>query len=110
MRYLYVSDEIVPGKATWQQRFAKRALATWQGNGEIWISKRLIAERPAPDWEWVEGNNPLIKWQDIKAFFRQFPYDGSLDGQDGFIRLARVPSTEALLSEEVMPVQDVGNR
>jgi hypothetical protein len=71
----------------WRQEFAKRALRAWDQGDEVWVSKRLWAGKPLPDWQWVEGDDGRVSWTDIPQFFRQFEIAQDLGGPDGFLRL-----------------------
>ena len=74
----------------WRAEFAERVLKEWEGQGEVWISERLLAQRPEPHWRWVEGDDARIRWVDLPATFAQFESDSSvLAGRDGFLRIAQ---------------------
>jgi hypothetical protein len=81
----------------WRAEFAQRALATWQHGGEIWISRRLFAARPLPQWNWVEADDRRVKWTDLPEFFGQLGTDESVAGDDGFVRMARTESNRERL-------------
>jgi len=72
----------------WREGFAARVDAAWKGPGEIWISARVLAPNPAPEWGWVEGDDAAIHWRDLPAFFGGFEYDRKAGGADGFLRFA----------------------
>jgi hypothetical protein len=89
-----VLDAIEPGTLRGQrfrQVFAIEADSAWQHGGDVWISRRLIAERPLPDWDWVEGDTPDVGWQDLSGYYRQFATDAETGGRDGFLRIAASP-------------------
>ena len=73
--------------ATWREDFSARAFESWRNGGEVWISQRLLAERPAPEWQWVEGDDPRIQWKQVPEFFAGLEYAGRLGGTDGFVLL-----------------------
>ena len=75
----------------WPRRFAGRGLETWLNNGDVWISKRLIAEAPLIAWGWAEGDDPNLVWRNISAYFRACVVDGDEGGADGFVRIERTP-------------------
>jgi hypothetical protein len=83
-----------------RQDFARQALATWQDGGEVWISRRAMAERPQPEWEWVEGDSGA-RWQDLSAYYRQFATDAETGGEDGFLRVAASPENRLRVSAAI---------
>ena len=97
MKLYFVTD---PGNASsvrWRQSFTTRSLQAWQENGDIWISKRMLAGRPLPEWGWVEGDDQHLRWKDISAFLKQYTFDGDVGGTDGFLRIAHIPANQSLL-------------
>lgn len=84
---------------TWRERFAARTLEAWDRQSEMWVSERLFAESPLPDWGWVEGDDRAIRWVEVPEFCRQFQYDKKIGNRDGFVRLARTESNLALLEQ-----------
>lgn len=91
---------ITPGSPwlpTWKQDFAKQILATWQQGGDVWISRRAFCPRPEPNWNWVEGDDKRISWNDIYKLFSLFETDRSVGGEDGFVILVRSVHNEQLL-------------
>ncbi|MDQ3684134.1 MAG: hypothetical protein M3430_00840 [Acidobacteriota bacterium] len=96
-----------PWGARWREDFAKQVRATWDAGGEAWISRRAFSERPKPDWNWVEGDDPRVSWSDIYNFFAPFELGQTAGGEDGFSLLERSPRNEqivqSLLSEMSPP-------
>jgi hypothetical protein len=76
----------------WQRDFARRALDTLSRSQSVWISKRFLADRPDPSWNWTEGDDRRITWKQLAPFYTQFSYSESVGGPDGFVRLE--PSQE----------------
>ena len=72
---------------TWRQDAGCRGLRAWNDGGEIWVSDRLIAERPEPGWEWVEMDDRRVHWGDVRDYFRQFAQDEHIGTDDGFFRV-----------------------
>jgi 4-amino-4-deoxy-L-arabinose transferase-like glycosyltransferase len=98
---LPVTEAVIPGlDSTPQWRADFRALVerTWQADGEVWLSRRLLAPAPPADSTWAEGDDPRLKWQDVAAYFRELQTDESVGGDDGFVRLARSPENVARLA------------
>ncbi len=75
------------GASRYREQFANETLQAWQNGGDMWISRRLLAARPEPQWGWVEGDDPSVRWADVSAFFRQFSTDAFVGGEDGFLRI-----------------------
>jgi hypothetical protein len=82
---------------TWRQDFAAKALARLEAGGDVWLSERLFAPRPRPEWNWAEGDDPRVSWRDFMPFFTQFDVGERVGGEDGFALLARTPRNEELL-------------
>lgn len=80
-----------------RQEFALKALSAWQRGGEVWISRRLVAERPQPDWGWVEGDNPGVRWLELSGFYQPLETDAEAGGEDGFLRVAANEANRLLL-------------
>jgi hypothetical protein len=88
-------DAIEPGTQRaprFRQEFATAALNAWQRGGEVWISRRLVADRPRAEWDWVEGDSQTVRWRELTGFYRQFETDASTGGEDGFLH---IPSNQA---------------
>ncbi|MBV9304958.1 MAG: hypothetical protein JOZ45_02395 [Acidobacteriaceae bacterium] len=81
----------------WHAEFADRALQSWEGGRDVWVSQKLLTSRPAANGAWVEGDDPRIRWSALPEFFRQFATDRSEGGPDGFVRLADTPENRAAL-------------
>ncbi|MGH9439658.1 MAG: hypothetical protein ACRD22_17670, partial [Terriglobia bacterium] len=112
-KYLYVNqfgpfgripfhflDAIEPGTLReyhFRQVFSAAALNAWQHGGDVWISKRLVATRPLPQWDWVEGDIPGIGWKDVSGYYRKFQTDANVGGSDGFLRIAKNKANRLLL-------------
>jgi len=81
---------------TWRERFARRALEAWGKHAEVWVSKRVMAERPAPEWQWVEGDDPRIAWPQIPRFFHELKHSSESGGADGFVLLEDSPANREI--------------
>ena len=82
----------------WRQTFAAEALRIWDGNGDMWVSKRMLSPRPKEEWNWVEGDDPRVSWTDLYDYFSQFEYGQDVSGEDGFILLQPSPGNKEILS------------
>jgi hypothetical protein len=85
---------------TWRHDFLRIAQSEWDKGDEVWISKRLLADRPKPEWRWVEGENGVLWWKDILSYFRSFETDHETGGEDGFVRLAHSAGNEQRVGEQ----------
>lgn len=72
------------GRADWQQKLAKQIAPVWAAGGEVWISQRLLAERPEAHWAWVESDTQDVQWHELREFFMQFEQQRTVGGVDGF--------------------------
>jgi hypothetical protein len=83
---------------TWQRDFGDTALESWRNGSEVWISKRLRAATPKPEWRWVEGENGALWWKDIRTYFGSFETDRETPGEDGFLRVPHSAVNQGLVS------------
>ncbi len=83
--------------STWREDFAKRALATWQSDGAVWLPKRVFRSRPNPDWNWVEGDDTRVKWTNLPTFFSQLETGPMVGAEDGFVLLQNSPKNRQIL-------------
>ncbi len=93
---LVVNALVSPGteqSVNWRREFARSALKAWREGGDVWVSKRVFASRPQPDWNWTEGDDHNVAWGDFPAFFVKFQVGQQVGGDDGFVSL--VPTVEA---------------
>lgn len=88
-----------PQLTAWRQDVARRTLAAWQSGGSVFVSRRMFAERPRPEWEWVEGADARLSWKQIYEFFSQLETGQAFGGEDGFVLLARTPKNEQFLTQ-----------
>jgi hypothetical protein len=98
---LQVYSVMEPGVARtvgWREDFAFQALSTWRAGGDVWISKRLLTVRPQPNWNWVEGDDRRISWNDLAPFFSQLELGEAIGGEDGFQRVLDSAKNRELLA------------
>lgn len=84
--------------AEWREDFARQALLVWGEGGDVWLSKRVLEERPRAASSWVEGADPRVKWADVYTFFAQLEEGGRIGDRDGFVLVARTARNEQLLA------------
>ncbi len=94
--YLLVRPNTVQ-VSNWREGFAVTVLATWQGQGDVWISKRLLSDRPKAEWNWVEGDDARLSWMDINRVFSKLETTATVGGEDGFSLLSRSVTNQDLL-------------
>jgi hypothetical protein len=94
-----VVELAAPQVERWQAVFARRVSRAWNAGHQVWISKRLLAPVPDPDWEWIEGTDPRITWRALFEFFSDFEVMDPAGVQDGFVRLAQTPANAATIAQ-----------
>lgn len=82
----------------WQEEFASNVLKAWAKGGDAWLSVRTLSAKPEPHWNWVEGDDPRVKWDDIYKFFAQLDTGDLVSGDDGFVLLEKSDANVQLLS------------
>jgi len=80
-----------------QEDFASNMLKAWAKGGDAWLSARLLSAKPEPHWDWVEGDDPRVKWDDIYKFFAELHTDDVASGADGFVLLEKSEANMQLL-------------
>jgi len=85
----YLTDPMDAQAGLWPRRAAQAILRAWQQHGEVWVSKRLFADKPQPEWGWVEKDNPELVWRELAEFFQKLETDEEIGGPDGFRRLVQ---------------------
>ena len=75
----------------WRQDFASVARSAWDHQGDVWISNKILNPRPAPDLNWVEGDDRRISWDDVHQFFARVEIGPSVGGADGFALMPASP-------------------
>ena len=91
---------IAPAEVTsrqWRQRFATRVLAEWTQGANVWIRRGALDSIPDPLLAWVEGDQPHLRWNDVRTFLGELEYDAVTGRSDGFTRLARSERSQAVL-------------
>jgi hypothetical protein len=81
----------------WRQDFADMVAATWNAHGDVWISQRLLANRPQANWGWIEKSDPRVTWGELPALFSQFDLGTAVGGGDGFLPLLPTPKNLSIV-------------
>jgi hypothetical protein len=95
----YLTDPMEARADLWPQHAAQAMLRAWEQGGDVWVSRRLFAEKPLPEWGWVEKDNPDLLWRDVAAFFGRLDAGETIGGDDGFVRLLPDEKNMELLRE-----------
>jgi hypothetical protein len=94
----YLTDPMEARADLWPQRAAEAILRAWENRGDVWVSRRLFADQPLPEWGWVEKDHPLLFWREVADFFQALQTDQEVGGPDGFRRLAPDEGNTRLLT------------
>lgn len=84
--------------AYWKHDFAAKVLSIWSRGGDVWVTTRVWSEQPHREWNWIEGDDPNVKWKDIVEFFRPLDHGPAVGGDDGFILLSHSAKNQNLLA------------
>ena len=84
--------------AHWREEFGAKVQEAWAKGGDAWLSKRLFSAKPEAAWNWVEGDDPRVSWNDIYKFFSQFETGALAGGADGFVLLEKSERNANLLN------------
>ena len=71
----------------WQQALDSQVESIWARGGDVWLSRRLLSPRPRSDWNWVEGDDPRVSWNDLYRYASKLELGPSVGGDDGFVLL-----------------------
>jgi hypothetical protein len=82
---------------TWPTAFAEEIALAWNAGGDAWLSKRLFSEAPSPQWNWVEGADPRLRWRDLYSFFARLETGEVIGEKDGFVRLLPTETNKRLV-------------
>ncbi len=96
----YLTDPMEARADLWPQHAAEAFLRAWEQGGDVWVSERLFADRPLPDWGWVEKDNPDLTWRQVADFFQQLDTDQRIGGADGFARLVHDEHNTKLMDSQ----------
>ncbi len=98
---LRIASLITPGEpevARWQQEFDSQVESIWAKSGDVWISRRLLSPRPRSDWNWVEGDDPRVSWNDLYRYASKLELGQSVGGDDGFVLLLPTEQNKRYMS------------
>jgi len=86
--------------AFWKRDFATRVLAIWNQGGNVWVSTRVWSERPERNWNWVEGDDPNVRWKDIVDFFKPIEHSTAASSGDGFALISQSGKNQEFLESQ----------
>jgi hypothetical protein len=86
-----------PRVPSWRRDFGCNVFSAWDRGGEVWISERVLAERPLRNWLWVEGDDRRLGWSAIRAFFLGLNRGEERGGADGFFRIPNDSANRSVL-------------
>jgi hypothetical protein len=94
-----IYDVYVPlmNSGAWKHDFATKVLSTWEHGGAVVVTLRVWAQWPRREWNWAEGDDPNVHWQDIVRFFAPLNHESIGTNENGFAILSHSPTNEALL-------------
>jgi hypothetical protein len=81
----------------WRADFACSALAAWSNRGEVWVTKRVLSDRPVRSWWWVEGDHPPLTWEGMHRFFQGLDRGADAGGEDGFFLIPDAAGNRRIL-------------
>lgn len=104
-----VHDVFAPGMVSsseWRSRVDRRIAEEWEAGGSVYVSSRLLAERPEPAWDWIEGDDRRVTWRELREHFAQLEYEPVERPGSEFLRLRRprVPVASGALPRATFPV------
>jgi hypothetical protein len=85
----------------WREDFVARAFESWKQQADVWVSRRILSERPRPEWNWVEGDDARVSWAEMHTFFSQLETGDGVGGEDGFVLVLPSPVNAKFLSHFV---------
>jgi hypothetical protein len=102
---LRIGALVTPGTtfaADWRKGFARQAFETWSRGGEMWVSKRVLSQRPRADWNWAEGDEKRVSWPDFYEFFSHIESGEAAGGEDGFILISPTEKNRQFLGQQLL--------
>jgi len=83
----------------WRPHFARSVQGTWANGGTVWLTKRVLSQRPRSEWDWTEGDEKSVSWSDLPSFFHAFECGHHAGGEDGFAALMQSPHNQQLIQQ-----------
>ena len=67
----------------------------------MWVTTRVLADRPVRSWLWVQGDARPITWEAMYRFFQNFDHSEIRGGEDGFFRVMDTDDNRRLVVGEI---------
>jgi hypothetical protein len=99
---LKINSLVTPGVSqvvNWREDFAGVTIKAWQSGGDVWVSRRVLSSTPAASWDWIEGDDKNVSWNDIHSFFTTIEFGDGVGGDDGFLRVVNSERNVKTLSQ-----------
>lgn len=81
----------------WRSDFACTVVSTWERGGDVWVTRRILADRPARSWLWVEGDDRRLTWNALHGFFSGVKKGPEKGGPDGFFLVPHDDATRGMM-------------
>lgn len=94
----------------WRPTFAAKTLSLWDQGGDVWLTRRVLSQRPDSEWAWVEGDDPRVSWSDIHNFFAQVEMEKPIGGDDGFMLVSQSQKNKEFLNRVVQEALEKGTK
>lgn len=93
---------VTPGSAQttqWREEFAARSFLAWENGENVWLSNRAFSRAPKADWNWTEGDDKNVGWQEFPEFFSRLETGDTLGDENGFTLILPSENNKNLLRE-----------
>lgn len=87
---LRVFEVFTPGvlsSSSWRSRVDEQIASNQASGTAVYVSSRLLAERPAVEWDWIEGDDPRVTWLALHQHFARLEYEAPRSPGEEFLLL-----------------------
>jgi hypothetical protein len=95
----YLIRPAYSGVALWRHDFSRLVLRHWEANNDVWLPKSLLAETPASDLNWVEGDDPTVTWRDVSSFLGSLDMEEPRNGTGVVVKVSRTQGNRDRLAK-----------
>jgi hypothetical protein len=93
-----------PSAEGWRSSAAARITSAWDAGTEVLVSERLLSRSAKREWNWVEGDDPRVSWNDFYEYFRALSYGQPVGVRgDGFLPVPPTPSNRGVMAAYLTP-------